>query len=58
LIVRKGCSARALSRWMALATSSFPVPDSPRINTGTSIGATLSIRSNRARIAGLSPTIP
>jgi len=27
LIVRKGCSARALSRWMALATSSFPVPD-------------------------------
>ena len=39
--------AGALRRWMALATSSLPVPDSPRIKTGRSIGA--NVRDLRRR---------
>src|SRR5215510_1539348 len=44
-------AARRLSAWIAEATSSFPVPDSPCIRTGTSIGATRSIRRTSACIA-------
>ena len=29
----KGLAARLLSRWMLPATSSLPVPDSPRMST-------------------------
>ncbi len=49
---------RRLSRWMAAATSSLPVPVSPRINTGTSYGATRPIRSKSTCIAGLRPISP
>ena len=49
---------RRLSCWIARATSSLPVPDSPTIKTGTSIGAIRSIRRKSACIAALRPISP
>jgi hypothetical protein len=49
---------RRLSPWTARATSSLPVPVSPRISTGTSSGATRSIRRKSACIMALRPIIP
>ena len=49
-IFTKGCSRRGDSSWMARATSSLPVPFSPRISTGTSEGAA---RSTSARSAAM-----
>ena len=43
LIGTKGPSARALSRWIARAASSLPVPLSPSTSTGASTVATLRI---------------
>ena len=42
----KSSSARVESRWIARATSSFPVPFSPVISTRASVGDTLSTRSS------------
>ena len=58
LIGTKGNSFRGLRAWRAAATSSFPVPLSPRIITLASVGATRSISSKTPRIASLRPTIP
>ena len=49
-------AARPLWRWMADATSSLPVPDSPVISTRASVGATRAIRARSSSIAGLTPT--
>jgi hypothetical protein len=38
--VTKGSAARGLASWIARASSSFPVPDSPNNNTDTSLDAT------------------
>ena len=51
-------SRRPLRRWMAEATSSLPVPKSPRINTGRSDEAKSSISRKSAWIAALRPMIP
>ena len=53
----KTLSDRLDWRCRARATSSFPVPFSPRIRTLASVAATLRTRSRTTRIAGLSPTI-
>jgi len=58
LIGTKGNAFRGLRAWRAAATSSFPVPLSPRIITLASVGATRSISSKTPRIASLRPTIP
>ncbi len=52
-----GCSARRLARWMAAATSSLPVPDSPVMSTRVSPGATWATSSRIWRRAGEEPTI-
>ena len=49
---RKGPLRRVLWRWMARATSSLPVPLSPVISTGTSVGATRAICLKSSCIAG------
>ena len=51
-----GRARRALSSWMYVASSSLPVPVSPRINTVASVTATSSASSRTRRSAGLSPT--
>jgi hypothetical protein len=51
----EGPAARGEWRWMAAATSSLPVPDSPVISTRASVGATRSISSRTASIAALRP---
>ena len=51
----KGLEARPLWSWMARATSSLPVPVSPRIRTGTSVAATRATRARSARMGSLSP---
>ena len=56
-VVRRTRS-RVLSRWIAVATSSFPVPVSPCINTETSGGANFLIRSKSARMGALRPMMP
>ena len=53
-----GRSARRLRAWMVWATSSLPVPASPSMTAGASLGAMASIRSYRAVIAGSAPTRP
>ncbi len=53
-----GRSRRPLRRWIAFATSSLPVPDSPRIRIGTSTGAKRSISAKSACITALWPMIP
>jgi len=47
----KGCWLRVDSAWMARATSSFPVPDSPCTNTVALLGATREMRAVSSRIA-------
>src|SRR5439155_144773 len=49
-------AARPLWRWIAEATSSLPVPDSPVISTRASVGATRAIRARTSSMAGLTPT--
>ena len=53
-----GASWRLLWSCTARATSSLPVPDSPRMRTVASVAATLRTRSNTSRIAAQLPTIP
>ena len=52
-----GRSRRSLAAWIAAATSSLPVPDSPVISTRASVGATRAIIARTCSIAGLSPII-
>ena len=47
-IFTNGCSRRGERSWTARATSSLPVPFSPRIRMGTSAGAARSTRARRA----------
>src|SRR6266516_2961451 len=54
--VTNGFAARRLCRWIADATSSFPVPDSPVISTRDSVGATRAIHVRSSSIAPLTPT--
>ena len=49
---------RGLLWWMALATSSLPVPVSPVISTVLLEAATVSSRANSRRIGALRPTMP
>ena len=53
----KGPSARGLRRWMARATSSFPVPDSPTMRMLERAGAARFTSSKTSRMRGLRPTI-
>ncbi len=53
--------ARALRgplSWMARATSSLPLPDSPTTRTGTSEAVTRSTSLSMARMGALSPMMP
>src|SRR6267378_178642 len=52
-----GFSRRGLASWIALATSSLPVPDSPVMSTRASVGATRAIICRTVSIALLLPTI-
>ena len=54
----KGRPLRADSRWMARATNSFPVPDSPYMRTGAADGAALVIRSNTLFMTVDLPSMP
>jgi hypothetical protein len=58
LMVRNPRARRPLRRWTAEATSSLPVPDSPRIRTGRLDAAKASISRKSACIAALRPMIP
>ena len=53
----KGPLARRLWWWMLRATSSLPVPFSPKISTRPLLGAAWAISARSARMAALSPTI-
>ena len=53
----KGCAPRALTSWMARATSSLPVPDSPRTSTGAMLRATFSTSERTCCIALESPAM-
>jgi hypothetical protein len=53
----KGAAARWLCAWIARATSSLPVPFSPKISTRPLLGAACAISARSRRIAGLSPII-
>ena len=53
---RKGRRRRLPCWWMARATSSFPVPLSPRMSTGRSVAAIFSTSVYRACIPGDFPT--
>ena len=53
-----GDSRRGLCSCSARATSSLPVPDSPRTSTVDSVGATRRIRSKSCRIGAQEPIIP
>ena len=57
LTATNGPRERGDRPWMARATSSFPVPLSPRIRTVVSVGATRRIISTICRIPGLSATM-
>ncbi len=52
-----GPEARRLPAWIARATSSLPVPFSPKIKARPLVGAAWAISARRRRRAGLSPTI-
>jgi hypothetical protein len=52
-----GLSARGLLAWMALATSSLPVPLSPTTRMVEREGAACEIRPNTCCMRGLLPTI-
>src|SRR2546425_1882432 len=51
-----GPLARGERRWIAAATSSLPVPLSPSMNTGESVGATLAMISLTRCMGGELPT--
>ncbi len=53
----KGADFRELREWIALATSSFPVPDSPVMRTVASVFATLRTTWNTFSISWEIPTI-
>ena len=57
LTLTKGRVARGLLRWIARATSSLPVPDSPVTSTEARVGAARPIASCTDRIGGEEPTI-
>ncbi len=57
LMATNGPAARRLLRWIARATSSLPVPLSPRISTVELDGATLAIWRCSSRIFALTPTM-
>ena len=48
----KGPPARGLEVWISRATTSLPVPVSPRMRTLASVSATWSMRSSTRRMAG------
>ncbi len=54
----KGRPARGLSSWSARATTSLPVPLSPRSSTVARLGATWAITCSTACQAGLRPMTP
>ncbi|VTQ24748.1 Uncharacterised protein [Pseudomonas aeruginosa] len=56
LIATNGLSARRDCRCRVRATSSLPVPLSPRISTGESVGASFASSRRRSRTARLSPS--
>ncbi len=58
LTATKGCAARGLAWWMALAISSFPVPDSPSMSTVASLGATRATSSSTRCIGAARATMP
>ena len=53
----KGPAPRSLASWIARATSSLPVPVSPRIVTVTRVGAARPAWSSAWRSIGLDPRI-
>ncbi len=55
LIARKRSLRRGLARWMALATSSLPVPLSPMTRTVERVGATIRICSKRRSMGAERP---
>ena len=56
LTLMNGPIARLLSRWIARATSSLPVPLSPAMNTVVSLAATFSTVRRTASIRSPAPT--
>ena len=56
LIAWNGRPERPEREWIARATSSLPVPDSPLTRTVDCVGAIFSTRRKTSRIAALSPT--
>ena len=58
LIATSGPAARLLARWTACATSSFPVPLSPRTRIVASEAAARTMRSPSSRILGEVPIMP
>ena len=58
LRLTSGSPARAEPAWMALATSSLPVPVGPMISKLASVAATRSMASYSERITSLVPTMP
>ena len=54
----RAVAARGERAWSARATSSLPVPVSPRMVTAVSAGASRSMRSKTCRIPGSSENIP
>ncbi len=56
LMGTKGPALRVDSSWMALATTSLPVPDSPRISTLASVSATWPMRRRTSWIPLPLPT--
>ena len=55
LMAMNGPGARGLLRWMALATSSLPVPLCPRMSTVAGLPATRPTIRNTSSMAGLAP---
>ena len=53
----KGCSLRADSLWISSASSSLPVPDSPKIKTVLSEAAACSAKWKTWRINGVRPIL-
>ena len=57
LILMNGLCLRGLPAWIALATSSLPVPVSPVMRIVVVVGATFLITSKIFAMCGLAPTI-
>ena len=51
LTATKGREARGLAAWMARATNSFPVPDSPKMSTDVEKLATLATSDSSSPMA-------